>query len=129
MKKLKASTEKAKAWKAFSDYIRERDRWTCYTCGKVGDKYSMDAGHLISRYWAGTLFDENNVQTQCKGCNIMHEQDPEIFKRLWIQEYGQAAFDALYLKSKQVVKRTAQDYIDLRELYVEKLRHIREGEE
>ena len=128
MTKPKASTEKKKALKAFSDYIRERDNWTCYTCGKKGDRYTMDAGHLISRYWAGTLFDEMNVHAQCKGCNILHENDPEIYRREWIDEYGQAAFDVLYSKSKETVKRTAQDYIEIRKEYEAKLRHIREGE-
>ncbi len=128
MTKPKASTEKKKALKAFSDYIRERDRWTCYTCGKRGDAHTMDAGHLISRYWAGTLFDEDNVHCQCKGCNILHEQDPEPFKRMFLVDHSESEYWVLYAKSKQVVKRTAQDYIDLRQLYEAKLRHIREGE-
>ena len=123
---VKASNEKRKALKAFSDYIRERDHWTCYTCGKVGDKYSMDAGHLISRYWAGTLFWEDNVKCQCKGCNIMHENDPEIFKRKWIAEYGEEAFEEMYRCSKHVIKRNAQGYINLRKMYEKKLRLIRE---
>jgi len=117
MNKPKASVEKKKAWKAFSDYIRARDRWTCYTCGRVVDKYHADAGHLISRYWAGTLFDEMNVHCQCKSCNILHENDPEIYKRKWVAEHGQLAFDELYRRSKLTVKRTAQDYIDLRKAY------------
>ena len=125
---VKASNEKRKALKAFSDYIRERDHSTCYTCGKVGDKYSMDAGHLISRYWARTLFVERNVKAQCKACNFLHENDPEIYKRKWITEHGQWAFDELYRRSKLTVKRTAQDYIDLRKKYEKKLRLIREEE-
>ena len=125
MTKPKASTEKKKALKAFSDYIRERDGWTCYTCGKRGDAHTMDAGHLISRYWAGTLFDEDNTHCQCKGCNILHENDPEIYRMTFIANYGEDAYWRLYRKSKETVKRTAQDYIELRQKYEAKLRLIK----
>ena len=128
-RKLSAKIEKRKALKALSDYIRERDKWTCYTCEKCGlydeDRASKyDAGHLLSRYWAATLFDEEQIKCQCKRCNIMHENDPEIFKRKWIAENGEKAFEALYQKSKQAVKRTAADYVELRKYFEEKLKEI-----
>ncbi len=127
-KKPQARIEKKKANKAFSDYIRERDGWRCYTCGKACDKYTADAGHLISRYWSATLYDEDNVKCQCKGCNILHENDPEIFKAKWIDEYGEDAYWNMYRRSKVLTKRTAMDYIAIREEYEEKLREIKEAE-
>jgi hypothetical protein len=117
MKKPKASTEKKKANKAFSDYIRARDKWTCYTCGRSVTPQTGDAGHLISRYWAATLYDETNVHCQCKKCNMLHEVDSEPYRRRFIEDYGQAAYDMLYSKSKETVKRTAQDYIEIRKMY------------
>jgi len=131
-KKPSARIEKAKAWKVFSRYIRERDKWTCYTCGKSGehdeDRAShFDAGHLISRYWAATLFDEDNVHCQCKGCNILHEQDSEIYKRKWISEYGADAFEQLYAKSKTSARLRASDYIAIRKNYESKLTALLEG--
>ena len=113
-KKPQKKTEKRKALKAFSDYIRERDHWTCYTCGRKLDQYNADAGHLFSRYWAATLFDEDNVHCQCKKCNMLHELDVEPYKLKFIAEYGEDFYWELYRKSKGLVKRTAQDYIDLR---------------
>lgn len=126
MAKPKASTEKRKALKALSDYIRERDKWICYTCGIKGDKYTIDAGHLISRYWAATLFDEDNVNAQCKPCNEIHENNPEIYKSAWILRHGIDAYWDLYRKSKQPAKRKAQDYINLRLKFEAKLRWLKE---
>ena len=78
MSKVKKSVAKKRALKAFSDYIRERDNWTCFTCGRKGEGAEMHAGHLISRYWAATLFDEFNVNCQCRACNLFrHPNDPE----------------------------------------------------
>ena len=125
MTKVKKSTAKNRALKAFSLYIRTRDQWTCITCGKKGDKYTMDAGHLISRYWAGTLFDELNVNCQCKVCNkYKHPQDYEIYKRKWVSLWGNDEYEEMYRHSKMVVKRTAQDYLDLEAYFKEKLKAL-----
>ena len=121
MAKSAKSKAKAKAWKLFSLYIRNRDNWTCYTCGRVVDKYHADAGHLLSRYWAGTLFDEINVHCQCKGCNMLHEIDAEPYKQQFLEEYGEEAYWELYRESKDVMKRTTQDYLDMAADYKERL--------
>ena len=128
MTKLKSSTEKAKAIKAFNQYIRERDGYRCFICGAPGDRYSTDAGHLITAAREATRFDELNTHCSCKGCNIKHEFDYEPYRRAFVEEYGEAVYDELYQRSFEYVGRRAQDYIDLRKLYVEKLRLIREGE-
>jgi len=41
--KLKKTT----AWKWFALYIKERDNWTCQTCGKKGKGQFMNAGHNL----------------------------------------------------------------------------------
>ena len=118
---MEKSTAKKRANKAMSDYIRERDKWTCYTCGKVCDKYNADNGHLISRYWSGTLYDEDNCNCQCKGCNILHVNDTEPYKRKFISERGEAAYDELYRKSKLIIKRTVEDYLEIEKHFKDKL--------
>ena len=50
-----------KAWPVFSKWIRERDKYTCITCGKIGTGSFMHAGHYISRKFKATMFDERNV--------------------------------------------------------------------
>jgi len=121
---LNKKTAKANALRALSNYIRERDGWVCFTCGKGGDKHTMDCGHLISRYWSATLFDEKNCNCQCKGCNIAHENDYEIYKKAWVDKYGERAYDELYAKSKTVVRRTQSDYLDLEKYFKRKLEEL-----
>jgi hypothetical protein len=48
---------------------------------------------------------------------MLHEVDSEPYRRRFIEDYGQAAYDMLYSKSKETVKRTAQDYIEIRKMY------------
>ena len=125
VKKPTVKAEKLKANKAFSDYIRERDRWTCYTCGRVVDKYHADAGHLFSRYFAGTLYDEDNVHCQCKKCNMLHEVDSEPYKLKFIAEYGEDFYWELYRKSKGLTQRKVYDYIELRKEFEAKLKTLK----
>ena len=38
---------KKKAWVIFSKWIRERDNYTCITCGKSAPEVHIHAGHLL----------------------------------------------------------------------------------
>ena len=124
MTKPKASTEKRKAIKAFNAYIRERDDYRCFICGVQGDKYSTDAGHLITAAREATRFDELNTHCSCKGCNIKHEHDYEPYRRAFVEKYGEAVYDQLYQRSLEYVGRRAQDYIEIRKTYEAKLREL-----
>lgn len=59
-----------KLWTLFSKFIRERDDYVCFTCGK--QTYPAQAGH----YRTGAtckkylFFEERNVHAQCYHCNI-----------------------------------------------------------
>jgi hypothetical protein len=124
-KKKRTKTQAKKyANMVFSNYIRERDKWTCYTCGKVGSVSDMQCGHLISRYFAATLYDELNAVCQCQGCNMRHEIDPEIYKQRYILDYGEDAYWELYKKSKQPCPRKVADYEQIASFYVEKLHKL-----
>ena len=125
MNKPSKKLAKARALKAMSDYIRQRDNWVCFTCGRRGDKYTMDAGHLISRVWSATLFDEFNVNCQCKPCNkYRHPADPEIYRQAFIDAWGESAYHELYRKSKEPVKRSVDDYLAIEKDFKERLEGI-----
>ncbi len=73
-KKPNLKLAKAKAWKAFSIYIRTRDclRFSgdpelgkCVTCNKAFPFKSLQAGHFISGRTNSVLFDERLVYSQC----------------------------------------------------------------
>ena len=96
-------------WKHFSDYVRERDNWTCFTCGKYDKSPAMHGGHFISRVRAATLFDEINVHAQCYGCNIGKKGNAGEYAYRIIQKYGQEAFDDLVERSRQTHKFTHEE--------------------
>lgn len=72
MKKPKLSTMKKKAWKIFSQYIKLRDDYTCFTCGRKSTGSGLHAGHFLAKRCHGALlyFDPSNVHAQCYHCNI-----------------------------------------------------------
>ena len=77
------------------DYIRERDKWTCFTCGKIGEGSQMHAGHFISRVKAKVMFDEKNVHAQCYSCNIWKKGNVAEYADRIINRYGKDEFDRL----------------------------------
>ena len=52
-KKQSISTLKKKLWKEFSLFIRNRDKWNCYTCGRRAEGSGLHAGHFISKSVGG----------------------------------------------------------------------------
>jgi len=73
-KKSKApiSKLKAKLWKVFADYIKKRDKYTCFTCGAKCEGSNAHAGHFIAKSVGGIAlyFHPGNVHCQCMRCNI-----------------------------------------------------------
>ena len=117
MKPRKRAVQKADT--AFSRYIRARDNWTCFTCGRVGyDRDGiMQCGHLITRAKYATRWNELNAVCQCSGCNMRHEYQPEIFTDAWIAKHGVDAYHDMVYKSNQLRKYTVDDIRDLTEHY------------
>jgi len=71
-KKVSISKLKKKLWTVFSLYIRQRDNYICFTCGRKGEGSGMHAGHFIPKSVGGIglYFHEENVHAQCYNCNI-----------------------------------------------------------
>lgn len=105
----KISSLKRKLWGLFSLYIRHRDKFTCFTCGRQGQGGGMHAGHFISKAIGGVelYFDEENVHAQCYNCNInLGGNQYEYSIRL-----GDKATE-LYKKKGVFNKWTEKDYED-----------------
>ena len=88
---------KKELWKSFSLYIRNRDNYTCVTCGRVGEGSGMHAGHYIPKSVGGLslYFHEKNVHAQCYHCNINLGGNGRMYERFMLRKYGQATVDEL----------------------------------
>lgn len=131
VKHLKLSTEKKKAWKVFSEFIRRRavSQWgtqeiPCYTCGNFYHWKEIQAGHGIPGRNAAVLFLEEVVKPQCAPCNIWKRGNYALFTRHLIDELGLKEYDVVLNLSQQTVKFTALDYKDIADKYREKLAEL-----
>ena len=118
-KKSSISRLKHKLWANFSLYIRTRDNFTCFTCGRKGEGSGIHAGHFISKSVGGIAlyFHEDNVHAQCYNCNI------NLSGNQW--EYGQRLgkekVDELMKLKEHITKWSEQDYLEKIKFYGDKI--------
>ena len=108
---------KREVWKLFSLFIRERDNYTCITCGKKGKGSFMHAGHFISRTHNSILFDPINVSAQCQNCNMWKQGESGIYAQKIIEKYGIEEFDALVERGRKLKQWTVQELEALKAKY------------
>ena len=123
--KLKSvSYYKKKLDKVFSDFIRARDGYKCFTCGKVGDKTNIQNGHYVSRSVNNLRFQEKNTNAQCVGCNIFKRGAMDEYARNLITKYGPEILDWLAAEKKKRKEFTRQELIESIKDYTEKLKNL-----
>lgn len=106
--KLKKAKKKSNAklkkelWKVFSTYIRTRDKFSCFTCGRKGEGSGIHAGHFISKSVGGIAlyFHEENVHAQCYNCNINLGGNQYIYGT----KLGEKKVKELYQIKNQITK-------------------------
>jgi 5-methylcytosine-specific restriction endonuclease McrA len=114
--------------KVFSEYIRQRTAnkngyVNCVTCGKTDHWKNMDAGHFISRKHLSTRWHDQNVQVQCKSCNVFRYGEQYKFS-LWL---GADKSKELYDLSKKTLKLDNYDLQDLIKIYEERCAEIKKS--
>lgn len=117
VKHISISKLKKKVWTLFSLYVRNRDNWTCYTCGHYEKGFQMHAGHFITRNRSATIFDPMNVHAQCIRCNFWGNGNVGIYAQNLIRDYGKEAFDDLVARSKTIHPLTVLELNSLMEKY------------
>jgi hypothetical protein len=121
MKSLKKTT----AWKWFALYIKERDNWTCQTCGRKGKGQFMNAGHFIQAFGHNAVFfDERNVFAQCINCNIWGAGKPAILREVIIKRYGKKAEEELWKKAREVKQFTKVELDEIAKIYKKKYEEL-----
>jgi hypothetical protein len=125
MKKPTRKSLVEKLDKIFSQYIRRRyainNISECFTCGVKNDYKKQQAGHFASRRHYSTRWNEYNVQVQCYSCNICNQGMQFEFGKKLCLKYGDNFAEDLMLKSKEIVKFTESDLIELIDYYTEKV--------
>ena len=117
MKKKPTITQlKKKLWKEFSQFIRTRDKFQCFTCGRFGSGAGMHCGHFIPKSVGGiTLyFNEENNHAQCYNCNI------NLGGNQW--EYGKRLGEETVARLQKLKQTYAKWSI---EDYLEKIKHYK----
>lgn len=107
-KLLSISKLKKKLWTEFSLYIRTRDKFICFTCGKKGEGSGIHAGHFISKAAGGLAlyFNEDNCHAQCYHCNInLGGNQWEYGQRLGVEKVNE-----LFQLKNEVWKWSIEDY-------------------
>lgn len=113
-KKPSLEKEKKKAWDAISLYVRTRDNFICFTCGKYGNQ----AGHMFPKALGlNAYFDIRNIHCQCYHCNINLGGNGAIYSKKFIDKYGQKEHDDLYKCVHSKKKYKVEDYIEMQKRY------------
>lgn len=126
MKKKKPLTSaklKKKLDTIFSRYVRMshanrlNGNVICYTCGYVSHWKKMQNGHMVSRYYLNTRFDERNCRPQCFTCNMYRNGMIPDFSQRLERELGEGITKELFKEANKIV-------FDFP--YLEKIKHYKE---
>ena len=125
MRKAKRSTLVTNLDIIFSKYIRLRyadhaGMVECFTCGAKDHYKNVDAGHFQSRKHYATRWNEDNVQVQCKKCNMYY--GGEQFK--YAQKLGQEKAEELWRLAHETVKIPDYELKEMIELYKQKVMQL-----
>lgn len=115
-KKSPLTALKRKAWAVFSKWIRERDNYTCITCGKVDRSPTMHAGHF--RHGDNMDFVEKNINAQCAGCNTYRHGSLDIYAVRLDEKWGPGTAKEMVELSKQYRGYRRQDYEEVIRKYL-----------
>lgn len=98
--------------KAFSDYIRERDNWTCQRCGRQynplvsTDRMALHCSHFKGRGKEATRFEPLNADALCYGCHRYFTAQPDEHREWQVKRKGQDVVDKLVLLSNTTKKKS-----------------------
>lgn len=140
-RKTSIKRAKEKAWKAFSEYIRNRDADAkgyirCISCGHEKNKEKIhwrdcDAGHLIPTRRNSILFDELGVNAQCKSCNGFLQGNQVGYMTGLANKYGvdkaKAIYDDMMHRMRNVsLKLRVSDFQEIQAKYEKMLEELNE---
>jgi len=94
--------------KVFSDYIRERDGWTCQYCKLRCHNHEprrLDCSHFHSRRHYATRWDPDNADAMCMTCHERLGGSPGEYTDWKARQLGAQKYQRLRVRAAQVGKR------------------------
>jgi len=93
--------------KAFSQYIRTRDNWTCQRCNTPYEPptSALHCSHFQGRGKEATRFDPENADALCYGCHQYFTSHPADHYMWQVNKKSQTTVDLLVLRSNGYKKR------------------------
>ena len=87
--------------KYFSDFIRERDDWTCQRCKKEFEKpnQGLHCSHFHSRRNKSTRWDMENCVALCMRCHMHMGENPTDHCAFFLKRLGQDKYDKLSFRT------------------------------
>lgn len=132
-KPISAKGAEKKALKAMSDYVRKRDDYTCFTCGKQFDEYEdknkVDCGHMFSRSHKAIKYNLKNVHAQCIRCNRYLTGNLHEYIRRFKERYGDEEYNKLYSLRNIPTKRSTAQFLALEKTFKELLKELESEKE
>lgn len=98
--------------KAFSDYIRTRDNWTCQRCKKRYDpnvaiqRMALHCSHFKGRGKEATRFDPLNADALCYGCHRYFTANPDEHYMWQVTRKGLKTVEKIILASNGYKKKS-----------------------
>ncbi len=98
-------------------HIRERDNWTCRKCGKMKNRYSIEAHHIAKRRQVYARWEPLNGLSLCLPCHQWAELHPDA-ARVWAcDELGEDTYDAVVTLARGTSGYRMHDLEDLEEAF------------
>lgn len=116
-KKTSIAKLKKRADAIFSRYIRIRDNFTCYTCGRVMDLNSSQNGHFVPRQYLSLRYDEINCHCQCYACNMLYNGQPSAYAKRLEEDFGAGTVARLESKRKDLCLWRESEYNQIIDKY------------
>lgn len=93
-------TQRNKADRLFSVYIRHRDR----VCQKCGQSEHLQCAHIFSRRYFGTRWDAENALALCVGCHKYFTHAPIEWEDWILARIGEEKYRELRARAQAVTK-------------------------
>ena len=117
--------KRSAADKAFSEFIRERDNWTCVKCGKQAKGQGLHCSHIYSRRHQSVRFFSKNAKALCFSCHQWYGGNP-VESGKWVESYlGGEALEELERRKSRICKRTKKDKKEIAAHWRAQLQYLR----